>query len=182
MCECSAETVEIRDACLSIDAFEVSVFPFSVAGFEVSDNATSASGCDKMSLCGKVEQTKEILFHAFDNRLRDNATLSTVMHIGQDVRNLPITQLESYVYEFGFSHNYRGVAILEIYVDGVQIPESPIRVEVAPRECNIDFPGENKIAVSLYSLVEKNAYTTTTFANSLLTEFFWSMWMFGRFH
>jgi hypothetical protein len=147
-CGCSAETVEIRDACVSLGAFEVSVFPWIINNIEVLENVTRDTGCDKMSLCGAVEQTKEILFHAYDNRLRNNATVTALMHVGQDNRYLPITQVEPYLYEFGFSHSERGVAVLEVFFDGVQIPESPVRVEVAARDCDTDFPGQRKIPVS----------------------------------
>jgi hypothetical protein len=145
-CECSAGSVEIRDACVSTD-IEVSVFPLRGNSVEVLENVNRDSGCDKMSLCGTVEQTKEILFHAFDNRLRDNATVAALVHLGQEDRYLPITQLEPYLYEFGFSHSEGGVAILEVFFDGVQIPASPVRVEVAARDCDTDYPGQRKIPV-----------------------------------
>eukprot|EP00980_Cylindrotheca_fusiformis_P005534 scaffold1172_cov115-Cylindrotheca_fusiformis.AAC.9 len=148
-CVCSKDTVEVGDSCLSFDNFEVSVIPFSIDGVQAWENVTHDVGCGKMSLCGTVEQNKEILFHAFDNRLRDTAKVSALMHIGQEVRDLPIRKLESYTYEFGFSQKYRGVAILEISVDGVQIPESPIRVEITSRNCEVDYPNENKVANSL---------------------------------
>eukprot|EP00980_Cylindrotheca_fusiformis_P018852 scaffold6290_cov104-Cylindrotheca_fusiformis.AAC.1 len=100
-----------------------------------------------MSLCGSVEQTREIRFHAFDNRLRDNATLAVLMHIGKNIKELPIRQVEPYLYEFGFSNNRLGVAILEILVNGVQIRESPIRVEISPRDCDVEYADQNKVPV-----------------------------------
>jgi hypothetical protein len=143
-CICPADTVLIRDACVSTQAFEVSVFPWIGDSAEVLENVT---GCGKMSLCGTLQQTKEILFHAFDNRLRDNATVTALVHLGQEDRYLPITQVEPYLYEFGFSHSERGVAILEVFFDGVQIPASPVRVEVDERDCDTDFPEQRKIPV-----------------------------------
>jgi hypothetical protein len=143
-CGCSTDTVEIRGACVSTEEFEVSVFPLIIDSAEVLNNAT---GCDKMSLCGTVKQTKEIVFQAFDNRLRDNATVTALVHLGQDDIYLPITQLEPYLYEFSFSHSERGVAVLEIFFDGVQIPQSPVRIDVAVRDCDTDFPGQRKIPV-----------------------------------
>jgi hypothetical protein len=100
-----------------------------------------------MSQCGKAEQTKEIRFGAFDNRKRDNATVRVVMLFGDEEWDLPIKQVEPYLYEFGFSHSERGVAILQFYVDGVQIPESPIRVKVAARDCDTDFPAQSRSPV-----------------------------------
>mmetsp|Transcript_42414 Transcript_42414/g.102600 ORF Transcript_42414/g.102600 Transcript_42414/m.102600 type:complete len:146 (+) Transcript_42414:1408-1845(+) len=103
---------------------------------------------DKMSLCGAVPQTKEIRFKAQDNRKRDNATVTALMHIGQEEEPLSVVETDPFVYEFGFSHDERGVAILEVFVDGVQIPHSPIRVEVESRNCDTDFPGKRMVPVS----------------------------------
>jgi hypothetical protein len=129
-----------------IKAFEVSVFP--------SNNDTLSSskfnrdtGCAKMSLCGKAEQTKEILFRIFDNRQRDNATIKVLMLFGDEEWDVPITQVEPHLYEFGFSHIETGVAILQVNVNGVQIPESPVRVNIAARDCDTDFPAQSKIPV-----------------------------------
>jgi hypothetical protein len=146
-CGCSPGTVKVREVCVPTDTFEVSVFPWISNSDEVLENVTQETGCDKMSLCGTVEQTKEILFHAFDNRLRDNTTVMALVHLGQEDRSLEITQLEPYLYEFGFSHSERGVAIVEVFFDDVQIPASPIRVEVAARDCDTDFPKQRKISV-----------------------------------
>jgi hypothetical protein len=146
-CGCSAGTVEVREACVSTDDFEVSISPWISNGVEVGENVTLDDGCGKMTLCGTVEQSKEILFRAFDNRLRDNATVTALVHLGQEDRDLPITQVEPYLYEFGFSHSERGVAIVEVFFDGVQIPASPVRVEVAARNCDTDFPEQRKVPV-----------------------------------
>ena len=104
-----------------------------------------------MTLCGSVQQTKDIIFKAVDNRKRLNATVSVLMHIGQDARYLTVTETDASIYEFGFSHNERGVAIVEIFFDGVQIPDSPIRVDIADRNCNLDFPGQRMVSVSTSS-------------------------------
>jgi hypothetical protein len=138
-CGCSADTVEVKEACVSTEDFEVSVFPWISNSVEVLENVTRDNGCDKMTLCGTVEQTKEILFHAFGNRLRDNASVPALVHLGQEDRYLPITQVEPYLYEFGFAHSERGVAIVEVFFDGVQISASPVRVEVAARDVILTF-------------------------------------------
>lgn len=129
-----------------IKAFEVSVFPLTSESEFNRDN-----GCDKMSLCGKAEQTKDILFHAFDNRKRENVTVTALVHLGQEERHLLVNEVEPFLYQFGFSHNERGVAIVEVYFDGIQIPESPVRVEVTARDCEADYPGKGKIPVSAKS-------------------------------
>ena len=100
--------------------------------------------------CGSVQQTKTGTFLIYDNRERDDAEVAAVMHVGQTSFELPVTPIAnmSYVYEFQYRENQLGVAILEVYVDGLQIPESPFRVEVVPRDCNVDFPGQGKEPVS----------------------------------
>jgi hypothetical protein len=130
-----------------IKAFEVTVFP--------SNNDTLASskfnrdtGCAKMGLCGKAEQRKDIYYRIFDNKKRTNATITAMMLFGDEEWDLPIIQVEPFLYEFGFRHAERGVAILAVYFDGVQIPESPVRVQVADRDCEAAFPGSGKIPVS----------------------------------
>jgi hypothetical protein len=87
---------------------------------------------------GTVEQTKEVTFHAYDNLERVDATVTALMHFGQESKYLPVTRIlgeRFYEYEFSYSNNMIGVSILEVYIDGVQIPESPFRVEVTELEC-----------------------------------------------
>ena len=112
-------------------------------------------GCDKMSLCSSVQQRARATFRAYDNMQRTNATLTALLHIGQQSTWLEITELEEFLYEFSFSHIERGVAILEVYVDGVQIPESPVRVEIIDRDCDEDYPGQNMFPVSCKSVFKR---------------------------
>ena len=101
-----------------------------------------------MSLCGELEQGEILNFHIHDNLDRDNATVTALVHFGQATRSLQVTRTpdEEYAYDFLFSQNQRGVAILELSVDGVQVPESPWRVEVIERVC----PDAQMIAVSRF--------------------------------
>jgi hypothetical protein len=129
-----------------IQAFEVDVFPWN------NDTIASAKfnrdkGCAKMGMCGKATQSKDIIYRVFDNLQRDNATITALMLFGDEERELPITQVEPFLYEFRFRLNERGVAILAIFFDGVQISESPVRVEVAARDCDTDFPAQRKVPV-----------------------------------
>jgi hypothetical protein len=129
-----------------IKAFEVAVFPWNNDAQGTSE-FNSNTGCERMGLCGKAEQTKEILFRVYDNRQRDNATVTALGLFGAEESDLTITQVDDHLYEVGFSKNERGVIILAVFFDGVQIPESPVRVEVAARDCDTDFPGQRKIPV-----------------------------------
>ena len=90
-----------------------------------------------MSRCGEVEQNDAIVFQAYDNLERTNATVTALVHFGQESRYLEVIHNAGGInqYEFTFSDRKRGVAILEIFFDGVQILESPFRIEVTEREC-----------------------------------------------
>eukprot|EP00526_Cylindrotheca_closterium_P002165 CAMPEP_0113655642 /NCGR_PEP_ID=MMETSP0017_2-20120614/29831_1 /TAXON_ID=2856 /ORGANISM="Cylindrotheca closterium" /LENGTH=930 /DNA_ID=CAMNT_0000568935 /DNA_START=231 /DNA_END=3019 /DNA_ORIENTATION=+ /assembly_acc=CAM_ASM_000147 len=123
-----------------IEAFEVNVFPWH-NGADADVLFSRDTGCDKMSLCSSVQQRAPAIFRAYDNRQRYNATLSALLHIGQQSTWLQVTELEDFLYEFSFTHPHRGVAILEVYGDEIQIPESPFRVDIIDRDCDIDFPG-----------------------------------------
>lgn len=126
----------------------MSVYPWT-NGTEKTAETIRDAGCEKMSLCGRAEQTKEILFHAFDNRQRDDAVVTAFVRLGEEERHLSVSKVGSSLYEFGFAHDEMGVAIVEVFFDGLQIPESPIRVEISPRDCNADFPNQRKIPVSI---------------------------------
>jgi hypothetical protein len=128
----------------------VSVFPWDIKNdTQSTQEFMRDSGCDKMSLCATVEQTKEIVFHAVDNRQRDNATVTALMHLsrGEEIY-LSVRQVEPFLYEFSFSSYERGVEILEVFVNGIQIPESPVRVQVISRDCDVDFPSQGMVEVS----------------------------------
>ena len=90
-----------------------------------------------MSLCAKVEQNEELLMHAYDNLKRTNATMTALVHLGQESKYLEVIHNAGalYQYQFKFSHRKRGVAILEVFFDGIQIPESPFRIGVTEKQC-----------------------------------------------
>lgn len=122
-----------------IKAFEVDVFQYYGEG---QANQTE-QGCEKMSVCGNIDQSKEITFRAIDNVKRDAADVKVILHSDEEEDIiLPVEQMEPYVYEFRWSQGTIGVGIIEILVDGVQIPESPMRLQVHERVCDADYPGE----------------------------------------
>ncbi|CAJ1970001.1 unnamed protein product [Cylindrotheca closterium] len=141
-CICPVGTLLIAGKCASDNAHEVGVHPWTIDGEYVPLNITIQSGCNKMDICAEVPQTKEIRFRAHDNQLRHNASIEALIHIGQEEWYLPVSKIDSFVYEFGFIHNEKGVAILEIFFDGIQIPDSPVRVDIEYRDCDLDYPGQ----------------------------------------
>lgn len=127
-----------------VKAFEVDVYQI----FNGSDNATSTDqnkGCEKMSICGQIEQTKTIVLRVVDNSKRDDVNVEAWMHDDRLTEQVEITSVQSepYSYEIRWSNNFVEVGVLEIYFDKVQISESPIRIQVEPRDCQIDFPGQS---------------------------------------
>ena len=69
-------------------------------------------------------------------------------HVGDIEKDLMARAVEPFLYEFEFSQPNVGVSILEIFVNGEQIPESPIQVQVVDRDCEAAYPGTNRIPVS----------------------------------
>ncbi|CAJ1941384.1 unnamed protein product [Cylindrotheca closterium] len=120
-----------------VEAYEVDVFPWDteIDGVVTEDR----DRCDKMSLCAEAEQNEEIRIHAYDNLQRSNATVTALVHLGQESRYLEVIHNAGGFnqYEFLFLHRKRGVAILEVFFDGVQIPESPFRIQVTEKKCAI---------------------------------------------
>ena len=108
-------------------AFEVDVYPYEDGSDYFHDaNYTDEEvlGCEKMSLCGVVEQTKPIKFRVYDNKEREGAEVRAVIHIGDETKDLEVTQVNnSSMYEFSWTHNMLGVGVMEVYIDDEQIPE-----------------------------------------------------------
>ena len=148
-----------------VKSFDVDVFP--VLGDELlqrdadknsgqttvaaSDSTTGGEeeisiGCPKMTLCGSIEQTKPIRFRAVDNKKRSGIGMSVLVHAGQsetrEIRATPVlptgNETESFMYDFVIAEERVGVVVLEILAGGKQIPESPLRLEVTPRNCVAD--------------------------------------------
>ena len=132
-----------------VKAYEVNVYEFkegeTVAHLQ-SFAAGNRTGCQKMSVCGTVQQTKTITFRAFDNKERENAVVRVVMHSEDTSTELPVFRIEgTWAYEFSWNHSETGVGIMEVFVNDEQIPESPLRVTVEPRDCDGDFQGQGKV-------------------------------------
>ncbi|CAJ1941386.1 unnamed protein product [Cylindrotheca closterium] len=130
-CERASKTYD------GITSIRVDVFPWdvSVDGAVPKDH----DRCGKMSLCGEGEQNEDVVFHAYDNLERTNVTVTALVHLGQESRYLEVIHNAGGFneYEFIFSYRKRGVAILEVFFDGVQIPESPFRIQVSEMKCPI---------------------------------------------
>lgn len=124
------------------EAQEVAVYPFFKNGHWLED--ADEEGCDKMSVCGRVQQTKSMTFRADDKLIRKGAKMEVAMHIGGRTENVPVSNVSNFTYQFNWTSSQRGVGVMEIKLDGVQIPSSPLRVMVIERDCDEDFPGQNR--------------------------------------
>ncbi|CAB9525762.1 Receptor-type guanylate cyclase gcy [Seminavis robusta] len=114
-------------------AFDVDIFPMSSSD---SSNKTT-QGCAKMSLCGGVEQRETLRFQAIDNKKRVGAVMNVTVREGDfEQRAIPVYQVDTHVYEFSVSAQRVGILILEVFLDGEQTPESPLRVQVYERQCS----------------------------------------------
>jgi hypothetical protein len=111
-------------------------------------------GCDKMSLCGKFPQRDTAKFVIYDNRERLGSDVRVVMHAGQETLDLPVTPHPniSFLYQFEYTTNTRGISIMEVFFDDVQIPESPFRIETTKADCGDHL----KEAVSTILLVQSS--------------------------
>lgn len=127
-----------------IKAFEVDVYQY-VPGEDDTDS--TPEGCPKMSLCGQVQQTKPVSFRILDNLERIDPHVEVVMHWGSTEIRMDVEEVPNanFTYQFTWSHSEVGVGIMEIFVDGGQIPESPIRIQVIERDCDVDFPGRGML-------------------------------------
>ena len=97
-----------------------------------------------------VEQRKAIMFRLIDHKKRDRAQVRAILHFDQQTIELGVAielgveMVENlqYNYEISWAGNETGVGLLQLDFDGVQIPESPVRVQIVPRECETEFPGQ----------------------------------------
>eukprot|EP00934_Nitzschia_sp_Nitz4_P000730 Nitzschia sp. Nitz4//scaffold400_size11000//6496//9915//NITZ4_009055-RA/size11000-processed-gene-0.2-mRNA-1//-1//CDS//3329551059//730//frame0 len=104
-------------------------------------------GCEKMSICGSIQQTQSMLFSVVDNQEREGLDITVKTYSGSDEEELTVRAGDSSnVYEFNFSAKRVGTAILEIYVGDEQIPTSPIRVQVTDRDCGDFSDSEYRVA------------------------------------
>jgi serine/threonine protein kinase/ABC-type phosphate/phosphonate transport system substrate-binding protein len=139
-----------------VKAFDVDIFSVqSTTTSFLADVEERQSGCPKFSICGSTEQTKTIQFVAVDNKERDDLSLVVRLHDEFDYREIKAQRVEgsNYTYDFALASKQVGVLVFEVFADGEQVPESPLRVSVQARNCANDygdglrFPDENGICV-----------------------------------
>ncbi|CAB9499442.1 activated protein kinase catalytic subunit alpha-1 [Seminavis robusta] len=131
-----------------VEAYDVDVYEHE-AGAEdlhlVEHYGTSLPGCKKMSICGQVEQGESITLRIYDNEMRDGATVHVVSHAGDEEKELWVNHIEgTYAYEFTVFDKAVQTQVVDISVNGVPISQSPIRVMVVPKDCDVIY-GESAL-------------------------------------
>jgi guanylate cyclase len=136
-----------------VKSYDVDFYP--IALLEEGHYSNVQTGCSKFEVCGAVQQNHKIKFRAVDNRQRQNASFVARIRVGDEVEEYPFVQVaadvmkntshffggeEVFMHEFEFdaSQQRTGYLIMEVVVNGEQIPESPFRLEVLPRDCRAD--------------------------------------------
>lgn len=125
-----------------LKAFQVDVFECSHPDDYIHEDRHI--GCGKMSVCLTLMQTKEKVIRIRDNLQRDNAEVTVVVHQGPETYQERVIKVDDYRYKIRFSSQVVGVAVMEVFVNGEQIPESPFRVQIDDLDCEIDYPGDRK--------------------------------------
>lgn len=100
----------------------------------------SLPGCHKMSICGTVEQGDDLVLRIYDNLERPDANVTVVSHAGDDKRALHVVNLEEpFAYEFVVRDNVVQVQVIEILINGEPISQSPVRVMVETKNCDVVY-------------------------------------------
>lgn len=129
-----------------IKAHEVAVFQ----AFKDSNTTVDSDGCDKMSLCATIEQTRTLYFDMVDNRKRSDPHVEVDIHLDAETVHLDVDKhpTKPFTYEFKWKHDTTQIGIMNIFFDGEQIPQSPVRIQVVDRNCDVDYPGQRRTATS----------------------------------
>lgn len=91
-----------------------------------------------------------IHFEIVDNRKRENPLVEVDMHLDFKTVRMDVVPHPSipYTYEFTWSNDVTQIGIMNVFFDGEQIPQSPVRVQVVERQCDLDFPGQKRSATT----------------------------------
>lgn len=129
-----------------VKAFEVAVYQ----QFEGSNTTTVSDGCEKMSLCATIEQTKTLYIDIDDHRKRVDPVVEVDIYLDSQTVHIDVSRhpTKPFTYEFTWQYDYTQIGIMNVFFNGEQIPQSPVRIQVVDRQCEIDFPGQKRQATS----------------------------------
>ena len=76
----------------------------------------------------------------FDNKHRHNPEVKVLVHAGDFSKELPVRRIEGHdAYEFDLSEKKVQAQVVEVFFNGEQVPESPIRIIVDDLNCDAFF-------------------------------------------
>jgi len=144
--ECKKGFECVCDPCTK--AFEVDIF---------AKKSKNKIACHRFEQCGQVEQQKSIKFRAVDNKLRETLNISVKLFEGEKeciLQAIP-DPIENFTYDFEISTNNSdiGNVFFEIYADGKQISESPLRLHVTHLQNDINLNFIRWIGMSLSVMI-----------------------------
>lgn len=126
-----------------VDFYPVSDSPAnSVSSLSIE---TRGTGCEKFSICGEVAQGDTISFRVVDNKQRAEAVFWANVLVTDEGETYNMTQtpntddddIVSRQFTFDATDGRAvGTVIVQVYVDGEQIAESPFRFRVVPPVCD----------------------------------------------
>jgi cbb3-type cytochrome oxidase subunit 3 len=126
-----------------VKAFDVDVYEIRDGEEDfhlVESYAEELPGCEKMSICGTVMQNKYITMRIFDNMMRDDAEVLVIKHAAESRVEVPVIPIEgTYAYEFKVMSPTVQAQVLEIMINGEAIGQSPVRIMVAPNDCEVIY-------------------------------------------
>jgi hypothetical protein len=97
-----------------------------------------SAGCSKMSLCGKIRQKQTLILKLVDNKLREKMAVTWTLRERTEARSGSGQALDGAFdskYMLSLTSKYTGVHILQILLDGVEVPSSPVLIEVVAADC-----------------------------------------------
>lgn len=164
---CASQGLECKEGfqCLCspcVKGFDVDVKPITTNDWDTTQQEQRGTiGCEKMSLCGSTRQRQPLAFQAIDNLARENANMTVILHDGHHTRTIQADNtdpLNPHVYNFTVATNLEGVMTMELFINGEQIPASPLRVPVGSRDCEADY-GDHFEADSSGECICQKGYT-----------------------
>eukprot|EP00466_Bigelowiella_natans_P006971 jgi/Bigna1/130136/aug1.10_g4844 len=100
----------------------------------------NSSSCEKMQICHTMEQRAQVTFYVHDNLNRDS-NMTYIFH-GTPVDGFSksgILNGSDSDYNFTISTPLVGEFVIELFVSGVQIDNSPFTINVLERSCEQDY-------------------------------------------
>jgi hypothetical protein len=147
-----------------------------------NQNHSSIKGCDSLSVCGTVEQGHSITFRAIDNKKSLNPIINARVPYGASSSGGSSKELTMYriatpldpnvfMYELTLDASglAAGIVLIEVFVDGQQIPESPFRVQVEPRDCEKVTGDSLHVADSSGQCVCNSSYAVVEINNTCVS-------------